>query len=48
MYVNHGDFILVNKLICLLVYEKIIVDIIQGLPKIEQILESRISKLATN
>ena len=24
MYVNHSDFILVNKLICLLVYEKII------------------------
>ena len=38
----------INKLICLLVYEKIISgDIIQGLPKIEQILESRISKLAT-
>jgi DNA-directed RNA polymerase subunit beta' len=48
MYVNHGDFIQKNKLICLLVYEKIISgDIIQGLPKIEQILESRISKLAT-
>ena len=48
MYVNHGDFIKINKLICLLVYEKIISgDIIQGLPKIEQILESRISKLAT-
>ena len=48
MYVNHGDFIEKNKLICLLVYEKIISgDIIQGLPKIEQILESRTSRLAT-
>jgi DNA-directed RNA polymerase subunit beta' len=48
MYVNHGDFITKNKLICLLVYDKIISgDIIQGLPKIEQILESRISRLAT-
>ena len=48
MYVNHGDFITKNKLICLLVYDKIISgDLIQGLPKIEQILESRISRLAT-
>lgn len=45
MYVNHGDFIQKNKLLCLLVYNKTISgDIIQGLPKIEQILESRISK----
>ena len=48
MYVNHSDFIQKDKLICVLVYEKIISgDIIQGLPKIEQILESRISKLST-
>jgi DNA-directed RNA polymerase subunit beta' len=45
MYVNHGDFIQKSKVICLLIYEKIISgDIIQGLPKIEYILESRISK----
>jgi DNA-directed RNA polymerase subunit beta' len=45
MYIHHGDFIMKNKLICLLVYEKIVTgDIIQGLPKIEHILESRISK----
>lgn len=45
MYVNHGDFIQKNKVLCLLVYNKTISgDIIQGLPKIEQILESRIAK----
>jgi DNA-directed RNA polymerase subunit beta' len=45
MYINHGDFIQKSKVICLLIYEKIISgDIIQGLPKIEYILESRISK----
>ena len=45
MYANHGDFIQKNKVLCLLVYNKTISgDIIQGLPKIEQILESRIAK----
>lgn len=45
LYVKHGDFIEKSKLLCLLVYDKIITgDIIQGLPKIEHILESRVPK----
>lgn len=44
LYVNNGDYVEKNFEIGLLIYERIISgDIVQGLPRIEQILEARVS-----